>query len=215
MIFEQFDDGERHPSRDECTTFFEGVVAILNRVDDRGVRAGATDAAFFERFGEGGFAVSTRRLRVVLFRIHADAFQHFADHDAGEHGFLIGEFGIRRVAAFDVRSQVAGEVDRFAADLERAAFAFDRDHDAAAAGVGHLAGDRALPDHVEDFEFICVQGILHRAGQLERMAGGTNRFVRFLRVFDFAFVHAGFGRQVVVAIFLGYESAGVFDRDLR
>ena len=40
----------------------------------------------------------------MLFRIHADAFQNFADHNVRKHNLLIGKFGIGGVAAFDVRA---------------------------------------------------------------------------------------------------------------
>ena len=52
-----------------------------------------------------------------------------------------------------------------------------------------------------------------RVGQLEGMAGGANRFVRLLGVFDLAAIDAGFGRQKLVAVFLSDQAAGVLDRD--
>ena len=47
--------------------------------------------------------------------------QRLADRRrSGSTRVLVGQFGLRIVAAFDVRPQVAGEVDRLAADLEHA-----------------------------------------------------------------------------------------------
>src|SRR5690606_38764319 len=102
--------------------------------------------------------------------------------DRGQDTFLIREVGARIVRAFDVRPQVAGEVDRFAAYLERASSSFDGDRDASAAGIFHLAGDGSLPDHVENFRLVRVERTLDGRRQLEGMACRTNGFVGFLGV---------------------------------
>jgi hypothetical protein len=128
---------------------------------------------------------------------------------------LIGELGLGHVAAFDVGAEITGEVDRLAANLEYAAFAFDRNRDPSAAGVGHLAGDRALPNHVEQFELVGIELVAQDAGQFEGMTGRANAFVRLLRVFDFRLVDALLGRQIIAAIFLGYQSPRILDGDLR
>ena len=177
MLFQQLHDGERDPGRHQRAALLEHVVAGLNRVDDRGVRAGPADAALFERLGERRFAESaraaawcapwrsSRRTRALRRRRRSAASISWSASSAS---------GV--VAAFDVGPQVAGEVDRLAAHLEDAAFAFDRDRDPPAAGVGHLAGDRPLPDHVEQLEFVGARAALRSAlGQLERMAGRANR----------------------------------------
>ena len=118
----------------------------------------------------------------------------FANRHGRQGLFLIGEFRFGVVAAFDVRPQIAGEVDRLAGDLEHAAAAFDLDRDAAGRAVGHLAGDRALPNQFEQLELVGAELAAQRLGELERMTGGANRFVRFLSVLDLGAVLAGFGR---------------------
>ena len=82
------------------------------------------------------------------------AVQRFADRHRRQHPLLIGQLGLRIVGAFDVGPQVAGKVDRLAADLKHGAVALDRDRDRPAAGIGHLAGDRPLPDQVEEPELV-------------------------------------------------------------
>ena len=157
MLLQQLDHGEGNPRRHERAALFERVVPILNRVDDRGVRARPPDPAFFESFRERRFAEATGRLRRMLLGRHVGALERFANRNVRQHNFLIRKLSIRRVATFDIRPQIAGEIDRFAAYLKHAPFAFDGKRGASTARISHLAGHGALPDHIEDLELVGVQ----------------------------------------------------------
>ena len=50
-----------------------------------------------------------------------------------------------------------------------------------AEGVGHLRGDRALPNQVVQRQLLLRQGTSHLARRAEVVAGGTDRLVRLLR----------------------------------
>ena len=55
MLLQQLRHGKRDPCRDESVPFLEHVATIDDRVDDRGVRAGAADSHFFQRLCQRGF----------------------------------------------------------------------------------------------------------------------------------------------------------------
>ena len=121
------------------------------------------------------------------------ARRDFAHFQIRQRSFLVSKFHRGIVRAFDVRPQVAGEIDRFAAHLEYATFAFDRNDNPSTACVGHLAGDGAFPNQIEEPELIIIQHATHRFGQFERMARRADRFVSFLGILDFGFVNPRFG----------------------
>ena len=74
--------------------------------------------------------------------------------------------------------------------------------------VGHLGGDRALPDQVVEFEFVAGQFALHLGWGTERVTCGTDRFVRFLRALLFLGVHPWGAGDVFGPIEFGNLLAG-------
>ena len=99
---------------------------------------------------------------VWLFGGQLAAVERLADLHRRQHRLLIGQLGLGIVGAFDVGPQIAGEIDRLAADLKHAPSPSIVIVIRAAAGIGHLAGDRPLPDQVEQPEFVGVQLVLQR-----------------------------------------------------
>ena len=85
------------------------------------------------------------------------AGERIALTDGRQHRLALGQLGIGIVGPFDVRPQITGELDCLAAGLKDGAAAFDPDRHAASAGVGHLAGDRPLPDQVVKLELVGAQ----------------------------------------------------------
>ena len=218
MRFEQLRHRERDPGGRQRVAFLEDVFAGQDRIDDRRVRARPADAHLFQRPGQRGFAEAGRRLRGVALGFEVSWRQRVVYVHARQHDVLVGQFGLRIVAAFDIGPQVAGEVDRLAAGLKHGAFrpwapGFDGDRHAAAAGVGHLAGDRALPDHVVEAELVRrPTGLAARSGKANGRAGRADRLVRFLGVLDFGLVEPRRVGQIFFAVLRGDQVARRFDR---
>src|SRR5688572_112412 len=113
--------------------------------------------------------------------------------------FLFLELRRRIVAAFDVGAAEAGEFDRLAARVQDRRFAtgrVGRDLHAGAehARVHHLRRHRALPDQLVDAQLVGIEDAFELARRQPEV-GGTDRFVRFLRVLDARLVAA---RRAVV-----------------
>ena len=87
--------------------------------------------------------------------------------------------------------------------------------DGGADGVGHLRGQRALPDQLVETELVAGQGPGQFAGRAERVAGRTDGLVGLLGVLDLAGVRARLGRDVGVAVELAGLGAGGGERGLR
>ena len=88
------------------------------------------------------------------------------------------------------------------------------DRDAGADGVGHLRGERALPDQLVQPELVRGQLVGDRAGGAEDVAGRPDRLVRLLGVLDLADVTARLRRHVLVAVELAGLLAGRGERGL-
>ena len=70
------------------------------------------------------------------------------------------------------------------------AVAPSRSETVCAARVGHLRGDRPLPDQVVERGLVALELAPHLVGRAEAVAGGPDRLVRLLRVLDLAVVAA-------------------------
>ena len=124
------------------------------------------------------------------------------------------------VGVLDVGAQEAGEGDRPAAGGEHDGLvghrrAADADRHGRADRVGHLRGERALPDQLVEPELVGGQLVRDLAGRAERVAGRADRLVRLLRVLHLARVDARLGRDVRVAVQLARLRAGRAERRRR
>ncbi len=214
MGFEQLRNGERGPSGHQhvAAAELEHVLAGEDRVDDRRVGARPADAHLLQRPGQRGFAVAIRRLRRVALRLQRRAPQRLAQRNRRQHRLAIGQIGLGIVRAFDVRPEIAGKLDRLADGLERRPVDLDADGDAVSAGVGHLAGDRPLPDQVVELELVGTEASAERFREVEIVAGGPNRLVGLLRVLHLRLIHARRRRQVFVAVLRSDQTPGRLDR---
>ena len=105
-------------------------------------------------------------LRVVLFRVVTPLVA----------ALLVGQAEAR---GGDDRARGRGQhVVTLAVDLDAGEHA---DRRRVAEGVGHLRGDRALPNQVVQGQLLLRQGTRHLARRAEVVAGGTDRLVRLLR----------------------------------
>ena len=84
----------------------------------------------------------------------------------------------------------------------------DRDGRGRDTSVGHLRGERALPDEVIEGELVGAQLALHLTRGAEGIARGTDGFVRLLRVLHLAVVAARGLGHVIVAVKLRGLGAG-------
>ena len=131
-----------------------------------------------------------------------------------QQGFLVREFRIRIVCAFDVGPKKPGEIDRLTTDLKDGPFTFDRNRDPSPPGVLHLARHRPFPNQLEQFELIGRQLTFERIGQAKRIARGTNCFVCLLGIADGGAIGTRLLRQVILAILLADELASRIDCNL-
>ena len=118
--------------------------------------------------------------RARLFGCHLLAHAHVRQDD-----LLIAKVGGRVIASLDIGPQEAGEHDSLARGREYgvALFSVGGDLHAGAhvAGVGHLAGDGALPDEIVECQFLLAEVRCHVRRALDDLAG-PDGLVGFLGV---------------------------------
>nr|CRL79195.1 hypothetical protein CPGR_05191 [Mycolicibacterium malmesburyense] len=220
MLFEQPDHGERHPRRHQRAAALHDVAAVLDRLDDRGVRRRPADAEVLERLDQRRLGVAGGRGRVVpvggeLLGVHALALLQVRQPALGVVCLAAGLL----VDALDVGLQKAGEGDRAAAGVEHDLLARTRgpgdpQRQRRAARIGHLRGHGALPDQLVEPELVGVELAVQLAGGLEHVAGGPDGLVRLLGVLHLAGVLPRRRMQILLAVELaglvtgGINSAG-------
>ena len=184
LIFEELDRSERRKRGRQLRSAAPHVFAAHDRVYNRGVGAGPSDALFFEHLHQRGFRVPGGRLRLVLHGLHVAANQLVALGHGRQRAVAMLQSGVRVVGPFHIgpveplkfnllsRRPEAGRVLAFAGlDAHRAA---------AHAGLGHLARHGALP-----YQFVQIRLLATQAQFVSRFhiaPGGPNRLVRLLRV---------------------------------
>ena len=191
VLLEQARHGERQPRGHQVLAAVRHVPAVPDRLDGGRVGGGTADAEFLHGLDQRGLRVAARGLglvavggglgqrrgitlgdvgqgllRVVLFRVVA----------ALVAALLVGQAEAR---GGDDRARGRGHhVVALAVDLDAGEHA---DRRRVAKGVGHLRGDRALPDQVVQGQLLLREGARHLAGCTEVIAGGADRLVRLLR----------------------------------
>ena len=209
VALHQRHDREGGEGRHERRALLEHVVPPLDRVDDRGVRAGSTDARFLEQLDQRRLRQTRGRRRVVLVGGQLVERDVLALLDVRQERLALGQRRVRVVRTLDVGTQVTGEVDDAAVGLEhdvvlhtigRGRLARDAQHHAAPFGVRHLARHRALPDELVDLGFVVTERGTDLLDRRHGVAGGTDGLVRLLRVLDLPFVAPRFRREILVAV---------------
>ena len=132
-------------------------------------------------------------------RRRAVAVNPIADAALRQDRFLLLELRRGIVAAFDVGATEAGKLDRLAAcskDRGLAVGTLGRNLERRPQHprIHHLRRHRALPDQLVDSHLVWIEHAFELARR-QAEVGGTNRFVRFLRVLDARLIAA---RSVVV-----------------
>ena len=174
------------------------VVLALHGTDGGRVGARAADAQFFELLHEAGFGVARCRPIETLRGDHLAQAEVLALLHVGQQAFLL--LAVLIVLAFHIDLEETIEEDHFTRGLQGlSGTGADRDvdHRLLQFSIGHLAGERALPDEiVEAFRVAVGAGIAHHH---IRWADG---FVRLLRAFALAGVAA---RLAVAGAVLGAD----------
>ena len=191
VLLEQARHGERQPRGYQVLAAVRHVPAVPDRLDGGRVGGGTADAEFLHGLDQRGLRIAARGLslmairgglgqrrgitlgdvrqcllRVVLFRVVT----------ALVATLLVGQAEAR---GGDDRTRGRGQhVVALAVDLDAGENA---DRRRVAEGVGHLRGDRALPDQVVQGQLLLRQGTGHLARRAEVITRGTDRLVRLLR----------------------------------
>ena len=127
---------------------------------------------------------------------------------------VIGRF----VLAFLIESEKAIEFDHLAGcaqfDIARARLGHDVDRGPLEFCGFHLARDRAIPDQFVEPRLIAIDIFGDFRGRAAG-AGGSHRFVRFLRVLRFIVIFARRSRDVFLAVVVAEHGADVSNRFRR
>ena len=164
------------------------IIAILQHRNDRGIGRRPADAQLLQRLDQAGFAVARRRLGEMLFGHQlAQGKRRIGLYRRQQPAVLILRFRI--VAPFLVKLEEAGKADHAAGSAKAMAAIAGSDIDRGAfqAGIGHLAGNGALPDQLVELVLLVAQHAAQAFGQAAHI-GGTDRFMRFLGVFGLGLV---------------------------
>ncbi len=205
-------DGEGQPAGHEGAAPVRDVAAVLDRPDRRRVGRRPADALLLHRLDEGRLRVARRRRRLVPVRLGPEDRERGTLAELGKAPLLLGDVLLAHrlllVATLLVCREEATEGDdrpaRRQLDLSggRSLGEARRDLDGCgrAAGVGHLRGDRALPDQLVEGELLAAQLAGDLGGRAEPIPRGADRLVRLLRVLDLLLVHPGRVGDVLGAV---------------
>ena len=166
------------------------VPAIADRLDGSRVGGGTADAELLHGLDQRGLRVAARGLGLVAVRGGLGQRCGIPLSDVGQGLLRVVLFRVVTplVAALlvgqaearggDNRARGRGDhVVTLTVDLDAGEHANRR---RVANRVGHLRGDRALPDQVVQGQLLLRQGTSHLARCAEVVAGGTDRLVRLL-----------------------------------
>ena len=79
VIFQQLGDGKGGKGGDQFATLLKGIAALLDRVDNRGIGAGAANAFGFQRLDQRRFGVTSGRLGFMAHGFQIAAIHLFID----------------------------------------------------------------------------------------------------------------------------------------
>ena len=172
------------------------VFAVLQGLDDAGVGRRAANAELLQRLHQAGFGVTRRRLGEMLLAVETVDWQRFALDQGRQTGVaLVGLV----VFVFQIHRHEAGEHEGLARCAEYALADGDISGDRVVLRRAHLAGQRALPDHLVEAELLRRQ-VLADAVRGAADRGRADGFVRLLRVGGGVAVGVGGVRQVAALV---------------
>jgi len=184
MNLEQADHSEGGERRHEGGALLPDVAAVLDGGDDRGVGGRSADAHLLEGLDERRLGVAGRRLGGVVLDLEPVDVEDIAGGEGGQAHLAVLQIALRVVGPLHVGPQEPGELDDLARGRElgvlpgRARGRGAQAHlHAPAPGVGHLGGDRALPDQVVQCPLVGPELRRHLVGGAEAVTGGPDGLV--------------------------------------
>ena len=222
VLLEQACHGERQPRGHQVLAAVRHVPAVPDRLDGGRVGGGTADAELLHGLDQRGLRVAARGLGLVAVGGGLGQGRGIALGDVGQGLLRVVLFrvvtalvatllvGQAEARGGDNRARGRGQhVVARAVDLNAGEHANRR---RVAEGVGHLRGDRALPDQVVQGQLLLRQGTSHLARRAEMIAGGTDRLVRLLRTLRRGAVQARGVGHGLGPVELGGLLAGGVDR---
>ena len=181
MLLQQLHHREGREGGHQRRTFLKCVLTPLDVGYHAGVGTGPADARLFHELDQRGLGQAGRWLGAVLIAVEACQRKLVATFHRWQHHLAVRKGGLRVVAALYVHTQEAWKIDDVAVGLEQQILVVHArghlDHHAAAAGLGHLAGHGALPDHLVQARLVVAQS---RAQLIHRGKGVSRRAYRFM-----------------------------------
>ena len=198
MLLHQAGHAERQERRDQRGALLAHVAAVDDRRDDRGIRRGPADAALLQVLDQGRLGVARRRGRGVALGTQLGApegvaLAHRRQPPVGRPTAALGPGLVVAdlVRALLVRGEEPGEqrhrARRRELDVPAVGGARTQPHGGRRQPrIGHLGGDRALPDQLVQRELVGADASGQLRGACERVPRRADRLVRLLGVLDLA-----------------------------
>ena len=203
-LLEQVGHGHRGEGGHQLALRGLHVAAALDRLDDRGIGAGATDALRLERLDQRGLAVARRRSGLVARGLDVLQIHHVALVEARQRVALVVELLRGIVGALDVGPEETGEQHLATARAQHARDAVLGILDLQPDGghrhhrAGHLGRDGPLPDELVEPPLFAAEVQLGHRGH--RGAGRADGLVGLLRTLGLRRVLPRLGRQQFGAV---------------
>ena len=200
--------------RDETPAVHVDILAVLERRDDGGVGGGAADAVLLEGLDQRGFREARRRFGEMLRAAQPHELHGVALGERRQDAVVVVLGGV--VDALEVDGDEARRHQRGAVRAQQVAARTvgageQVDGDGVEHGVGHLAGDRTLPDERVETKQVVVDATFQHLRQ-HGGRGRADRLVGFLRVARLVLVEAGALRHGLGAVEARDDLADLADR---
>ena len=213
MGFQQACHCQRSKRGDELIALFDGVTAILDGADDRGVSTRAADSLGFQGADQRRFGVPRGGLGFVAHRIELAAREGFILGEGGQGRFLIVQCCLGIVDPFNVGSEKAGKFDMTPGGPELGVIDSDRRRLKAELRLCHLCGDSPFPDHRVQLGLATGKALFLSGFHLA--ASRTDGFVSLLRILGFTGVLSHLGMEILATIAGFHALAGRGDGLVR
>ena len=197
VLLQQTDHGERRPGRHERTRPVVDVSTVHDRRNDRGIGRRTPDAQLVHGLNQGSLRVARGRRGLVTIGLDIPAGKAVPFLELRKPLVRSAGLGVLSVTsgvfAFLIRSQEAAERDHGAGGGEFRGttvlgLGFKLERSGLALCIGHLRGDRALPNEFIQSELILRQLLGYGRGRPEGVTSRADGFVSLLCILRFGCV---------------------------